>query len=187
MLIPLIRRDIRPENLVRYAFAIGVGFALGEVWFVAHKIAEVPRYAALPFHDFGGFASKRLMTCLFHSAFVAMTLWGLRQRIVLGFLGAVLFHWIGNMPIFLMNWNVGNLGAGTWSIFVQCHLVLLLIASAALLLWLSQGVLTFYGRRACPGCGSHYDPPLLAINLGRSRYERCPHCQKWHWSNPAKA
>ena len=29
LLIPMIRRDIRPTNFVRYALAIGVGFAIG--------------------------------------------------------------------------------------------------------------------------------------------------------------
>jgi hypothetical protein len=185
LLMPLILNDIRPQNFIRYAFAIGVAFAIGEVWFVADKIADVPKFAALPFYEFGGFATERLMTCLFHSAFVAITLWRLRNLPALGFLGAVALHWLGNFPVFLMKWNVGGLGQNTWSILIQLHLVLLLLITGGLLIWFGAGILTFYGRRKCSVCQIQYDPGIMAINLGRKRYERCPHCQKWHWSNPA--
>ena len=25
-------------------------------------------------------------------------------------------------------------------------------------------------------------PPLVGLNLGPTRYERCPHCRHWHWT-----
>jgi RsiW-degrading membrane proteinase PrsW (M82 family) len=40
LLIPAIRRDISAANFVRYALAIGFGFAIGEMWLVA---SFVPR------------------------------------------------------------------------------------------------------------------------------------------------
>jgi hypothetical protein len=89
LLLPAIFRDIRPPNFVRYALAIGVGFAIGEMWFVADRIARVPQYAGLPFYQFGGYAIERFMTCAFHSAFVSVSLWCLRGRYVFGFAGAV--------------------------------------------------------------------------------------------------
>ena len=33
---------------------------------------------------------------------------------------------------------------------------------------------------ACPECGTEYPRPLLALNLGPVRYERCPACRKFH-------
>src|SRR5262249_39903802 len=54
LLIPAIRRDIRPENFVRYALAIGLGFAIGEMWFVANRVAQNPQFAHMPFYEFGG-------------------------------------------------------------------------------------------------------------------------------------
>jgi len=44
----------------------------------------------------------------------------------------------------------------------------------------------FYSRRVCPECGSGYDAPLFALNFGRTRYERCPHCRRWHWTQARK-
>jgi len=43
LLIPTIRRDIRAENFVRYALAIGLGFAIGEMWFVAVALWRLRR------------------------------------------------------------------------------------------------------------------------------------------------
>src|SRR6185437_15589800 len=45
LLIPAIRRDIRAENFIRYALAIGVGFAIGEMWFLANRVAHDPTLA----------------------------------------------------------------------------------------------------------------------------------------------
>jgi ribosomal protein S27E len=39
-----------------------------------------------------------------------------------------------------------------------------------------------FGRRRCPECGHEYDAPLIGINFGLTRYERCPHCRHWHWT-----
>lgn len=188
LLVPAIFRDIRPENFVRYALAIGAGFAVGEMWFVADQIAGIPEFASVPSYQFGGYAAERLMTCVFHSAFVSMSLWCLRGRFAFGFAGAVALHWLGNFPVFLMKWNVGGLGGTAWSILIQCFLLLYLFAAAGLLAFFNSGrfapACMFYGRRECPECFGEYDPPLMAINFGRRRYDRCPHCQRWHWSKP---
>lgn len=69
LLIPAIVRDIRKENFLRYALAIGAAFAIGEMWFVAELIARVPNLAALPYYQFVGYSFERLSTCVFHSAF----------------------------------------------------------------------------------------------------------------------
>jgi len=84
LLIPAIRRDLNARNFVRYALAIGVGFAIGEMWLLADRVARMPAFAALPFYQFGGYVSERLMVCMFHSAFVAVALWRWRRRFAFG-------------------------------------------------------------------------------------------------------
>ena len=188
LLVPAIFRDIRRENVARFALAIGVGFGIGEMWFVADRIARVPQFAGLPFYQFGGYVNERLMTCVFHSAFVSLSLLCLRRNLALGFAGAVTLHWLGNFPISLMNWNVGGLGKANWSIIIQLFLVCYLVAAMA---WLWRLAFDFgslkrmlYGRRQCPACGSEYDPSFFAINAGARRYERCPNCERWQWTMP---
>jgi RsiW-degrading membrane proteinase PrsW (M82 family) len=189
LLLPAIYRDIRPANFVRYALAIGLGFAIGEMWFVAERIARSPAFSGVPVYQFTGYVAERLMTCVFHSAFVAVALWRLRRRLVLGFAGAVVLHWLANFPILLMQWDVGGLGKTAWSVIVQCWLLVLFAVCFALLSLVAVGRVVpagwFYGRRQCPGCHETYQAPLLGVNFGPRRYERCPHCRNWHWTKPA--
>lgn len=188
LLIPAIFWDIRPANFVRYALAIGLGFAIGEMWFVADRVAHNPALAGLAFYQFGGYFSERLMTCVLHSAFVSVSLWRLRRRFAFGVAGAMLLHWLGNFPIFLMAENVGGMGKTFWTVVVQLWLLFYFFAGIVLLSYLAFGriapIRLFYGRRHCPGCGGDYDAPLLALNFGLTRYERCPHCRHWHWTKP---
>ncbi|MFZ1220760.1 MAG: hypothetical protein WAO00_15810 [Chthoniobacterales bacterium] len=188
LLIPAIYREIRPANFARYALAIGLGFAIGEMWLLAYLVAQIPAYAQLPFYQFGGYFGERLMVCVFHSAFVSVALWRLRNQFVLGFAGAAALHWLGNFPILLLAWNVGGLGQVTWGVIVQSWLVVYFVGALALLSYFTFGRVAlgriFYGRRHCPECQQDYDAPFLfAINFGRTRYERCPHCRHWHWTS----
>ncbi len=191
LLIPVIFRDIRRENFARYALAIGLGFALGEMWFIAHRVAQNAELARLPFYQFGGYLSERFMTCILHSAFVSVALWRLRRGFAWGILGAMALHWAGNFPIFLMSWNIGGLGRPFWTVAIQLWLAFYFLGAIGLLAFFAYGRFDlgklFYGRRKCPGCGEEYDAPLLALNFGPTRYERCPHCRRWHWTKASSA
>jgi hypothetical protein len=194
LLIPAIRRDLDARNFVRYALAIGVGFAIGEMWVVANRVARMPDFAALPFYQFGGYVSERLMVCVTHSAFVAVALWRWRRRFALGVAGAMALHWLSNFPLSLMAWNAFGLGKTFWMFFSQFFLALYFVAAIALLIYfafhreiLSWTGLVYYGRRHCPECAKDYEAPLMGLNFGSTRYERCPHCQHWHWTHAQNA
>lgn len=186
LLIPAIFRDIRPENFGRYALAIGLGFALGEMGFIAERVTHRPVMAGLPFYQFGGYVSERLMTCVFHSAFVGISLSCLRRRLWLGLGGAMAAHWAANFPISLMAWNVGGLGGTAWGMIVGFWLAALFIGAVVLLIeYTSSRLFLFrllYGLRHCPECSTDFEPSMLAINFGDKRYEKCPHCRKWLWT-----
>ena len=128
------------------------------------------------------------MVCVFHSAFVAVALWQLRHRFILGVIGAMALHWLSNFPISLMDWNVFGLGRAVWMTLIELWLMFNFIAAIILLYYLS-GRRAFppkllYGTRNCPECHLDYPPPLLGLNFGPARYERCPHCLRWHWTKP---
>lgn len=186
LLIPAILRDVKPENFTRYALAIGLGFALGEMWFIAERVSHQPALAKLPFYQFGGYVSERLMTCVFHSAFVAITLSRLRHRLCLGLGGAMFAHWAANFPLSLMAWNVGGLGKAAWDVIVVLWLVALFVGAVILLTRYTTGRKLpwhlLYGIRHCPECDADFEPSPMAINLGKARYEKCPHCRKWLWT-----
>jgi hypothetical protein len=189
LLVPAIRRDISRANFARYAFAIGLGFAIGEMWFIAEIIARNPKFAGMPFYLFGGYLSERLMVCLFHAAFVGVALACLRKRFALGVAGAMTLHWLGNFPIFLMASNAFGLGPTFWAAALQVWILVYLIGALALISYFVFGHVSpgrlFFGRRNCPECGAEYDSPLFAVNLVSRRYERCPVCRHWHFTKTA--
>ena len=184
LLVPFILRDIRKENFVRYALAIGLGFGIGELWFLAFRVAANPRFAGVPFWHFTGFLNERLVVCLLHSVFVSVALWRLRRQFLLGVLGAMLLHFFGNFPIYLMNKNVLGLGSAVWALIVNGWLGFYFLGGIALLSYFVYGKVAIggliFGQTKCPECAAIYNSSLFAMNLGMKRYERCPSCKRWH-------
>lgn len=173
------------------ALAIGLGFAVGEIWLVAYLIAQAndPKLAGLAWYDFGGFCSERLMTCLSHALFALPTVsWSRRgwRWGVLGVVFGMLLHWFGNAPIALMHRQVFGWRPEVWSIIASLWVVAFAIAGLLSLVAAAAGrkmlkrILSH--RMVCPGCGETYRQPILmGLNFGMYRYEPCGVCHKWHW------
>jgi hypothetical protein len=191
LLLPPVRRAITAQNLGRFALALGLGFAIGEIFMIAGLvIAHQPKVAALPWYQLGGFITERLMTCVIHPAMTALALVGWRRGpgFLSGLLAAMAAHFLVNFPI----GAVQRGWLGSKKVFLQAFLSVwvLLCAAAAVpwLAWLLTGQRNLsqllYGRADCPECGREYVRGVLTgLNAGASRrYERCPHCRKWHWT-----
>lgn len=181
LLVPAVRRAVAPQSAVRLALAIGLGFGIGELWFIAWNLREVPAVAALPFYMLGGFLGERFMVCLLHSAFTSLSL---RWRG--GLLLAMLAHLGLNLPIALAAVDFPPLGKAVWGVILGLWTALYFLAALFMLARLggfSPGEMLL-GRARCPGCGQEYPRPLLlGFNLGPRRYERCPHCRRWHMTS----
>lgn len=191
LLIPWFRRRITKENAVIVAAALGLGFGVGEMWFLAEKISHVPKIAALPWYQLTGFINERFMVCIMHGAFTAAALKGLRSgRAAMGFAGAGLLHYFGNFPIYLASFDLGGLGKPAWTIILSAWVALYFGAMLVLIFWLAAGKgkpgRALFGRAKCPACGAVYDRPMFAFNLGAKRYEPCPACKKWHITSEYK-
>lgn len=191
LLIPAVRRRIDLQSAGRYGLALGLGFALGEIFVVAQIIAtKSPDVAALPWTQLGGFIGERFMTGAVHSGMTALALYAWRRSgwLSLGLAAAALAHFAANFAI-----SAGQRG---WlgSQESSRALVSLWVAVCFLLALIWLGTLQFgrdvgralYGRAFCPECGTVYDRSLVGLNFGFSRrYEPCPHCHKWHWTKRA--
>jgi uncharacterized membrane protein YhfC len=97
VLAPSVRKEVRARNsAVPMAFAIGLGFALGEIWYLAYRIHfQDPATARLPVYMLGGFVSERIATLVLHSFFVLLALRGLlisTPRFLIGGAAAVAAH-----------------------------------------------------------------------------------------------
>lgn len=180
------RRMISP-----LALAVGLGFAVGEIWLVAGLIAQAndPKLAGLPWYSFGGFLSERLMTCVTHSLFalpaVALSRHGWKSGAA-GLALGMTMHWVSNAPIVLMHRGAFGWTPEVWGLVIQLWLVLWTILGLAVLIGVAVGRKMlrkiWSNRMICPGCGAIYrQPMLLGLNVGMRRYERCGVCRKWHW------
>lgn len=186
LLIPLVRRYLSPPSAVALSLAIGLGFGIGEIWFLATRLMDVPAFAAQPFWMFGGFLTERFVVCFLHGAMMIFALAWLAERgilwFVLGVLVAMTIHFAINFPIYLMANEVFGWSREAWS-----QLIMLWIVAVAVTLLIDAVRMTgrrtravFLGTAVCPSCGRTYDRPWIALNLGIKRYERCP-CGHWHW------
>jgi hypothetical protein len=167
--------------------AIGLGFGIGEIWFIAERLAQSPVYAPMPFYQFGGFMGERFVVCLIHGAFLSASLWRLRRGLFWGLCLAMLLHYFGNFPIFLMQKNAFGLGQSVWVVLVSLWIQLYFFGGIALLARFHYGKASvgrfIFGKARCPECAFVYDRPLFGFNLGPRRYERCPGCKHWHMIN----
>jgi hypothetical protein len=186
LFLPLLYRSIRRDNFVHVALALGVGFGIGELWFIAERVARTPEFKSLPFYMFGGFFTERLMVCLMHGAFTAVALRKLRNGFMWGVLGAMALHYLANFPLYLGGLDFGGLGKATWQVIMVIWVQLYFLMMVALLARLNYGRFEIgrfiLGETRCPECGATYPRPLLGFNFFKWRYERCPHCRKFHWN-----
>jgi hypothetical protein len=137
---------------------------------------------------YGGFLGERLQTCFIHPAFTVLAVAALARGwrwFPLGLAGAMVLHFLGNFPIYLMKQNVWGLGQGAWTTIVGLWVAAFTVGSLVLLglIYFGPGAVKklFTARIRCPGCGELYKQPLFGVNMGMKRYEECPHCKKWHW------
>jgi RsiW-degrading membrane proteinase PrsW (M82 family) len=132
LLIPYVRRRLTAENAVAIALATGVGFGIGEIWFVADQVIRSPAVAALPFYMFGGLLSERFMVCFLHGAYLTFAFKRLadgRSFLVGGLIGMAL-HFVLNFPIFLMAIDLGGIGREAWGLVLQTYMFIYTIAVA---------------------------------------------------------
>ena len=97
LLVPSVRKSIPAlGSAIPMAFAIGLGFAIGEIWYVAYRVSIAdPVSASLPFYMLGGFTTERVGTVVVHSFLAFVALRGLLRgwlRFLLGAVTAMLAH-----------------------------------------------------------------------------------------------
>jgi RsiW-degrading membrane proteinase PrsW (M82 family) len=184
LVLPSLRKKLRPENAVAIALAVGLGFGIGELWFIAERISRSPQFAVLPFYYFNGFLTERLMVCFLHGAMIALVFkrFAEGKSVWPAALLGVALHFLLNFPIFLSQINLWGLGAQIWGALLVIYVAVFTLAMFGFVNRLSKERARegFLGSATCPGCGEVYPRSFFALNLLTKRYERCPRCRKFH-------
>jgi hypothetical protein len=182
--VPSIRKALTPSNAVAIALAVGLGFGIGELWFIAERLARSPHLTVLPFYYFNGFLTERLMVCFLHGAMIALFFkrYAEGHSVWPAALFGIALHFALNFPIYLSQINLWGLGAQVWGLLLVIYVALFTLAMFGFVNRLGKDDLRegFLGSATCPGCGGVYPRSLFALNLLTNRYERCPHCRKFH-------
>ena len=184
LLLPAVRRVLRPDNAIAVALAIGLGFGVGEIWFLANQVAQVPAYAGVPFWMFGGFLGERFVVTFLHGGFIAFLVARLAagRPLIPGALIGMGLHYLVNLPIFLAAVRAFGVPAEAWTVVAGLGPIIIAILLGVAFNRISRGrfQVETLGKSTCPECGTVYPRPLLALNLGPWRYERCPNCRRFH-------
>jgi hypothetical protein len=135
LVLPSLRKAMTPKNAIAVGLAVGLGFGVGEIWFLAEQLSRSPQIAALPFWQFSGFLLERLQVCFLHGAFVVL----LFKRFAEGrslwpaaLLGIAL-HFALNFPIYLAAINLPPLGRENWPLAI---LAFVLLFTLVCILWI---------------------------------------------------
>lgn len=136
--VPMVRRAIHSQP-VTMALAVGLGFGIGEIWFLAHAIVSQPSYPDLPPWMFNPFVIERLEVSFLHGAFVALpfTAFARGGSFLLGGLAGMVLHFFLNFPILLAQLNVLGLGSA-WASVLQLWVLGFVVACAVMTWRLAQ-------------------------------------------------
>lgn len=104
LMLPFARKYLTPVTAVPMALAIGLGFALGEIGFLAFQISKISAYAALPFTQFFAFGLERFLVALLHGGFIVFLAvrMALGRSIWPGLVASLALHFLVNLPIGLV-------------------------------------------------------------------------------------
>lgn len=184
LILPFFFRQVSRDNAVTTGLALGLGFGLGEIAFLAWLLNHNPQVAALPWYIFTGFLIERILVCFLHGAITAVAVWMWCRGQRWGILVAMVLHYLLNFPIYLSTIAPMGLDRAMWINISLIWTVIMVIGMGGALAFMRggrQGVKTMLGaERTCPGCGGRYKPTIVGLNLLFKRYEPCPHCKKWH-------
>jgi hypothetical protein len=135
LVVPKVRAVLVPATAVPLALAVGLGFGVGEIWFLTHALVTSPSYPDLPFWMFHGFVIERLEVCLLHGVFVALPIARLArgQSFWPGALFGTALHFLVNFPIYPAQVDVFGLGGAVWSILLMAWVAAWTVAGAVML------------------------------------------------------
>lgn len=108
--------------------ALGFGFGLGEIWYLAWRVAEAPGMAGYPWHRFTGFAWERVAAGFLHivsTGIGALGLAGGFTGALAAYAAAVFVHAVGNVSA--MMYQLGLWGASAHVAYLAGVVVVLIL------------------------------------------------------------
>ncbi len=109
-LLPPISKMLFRSKYYKIAFSwfIGVGFGLGEAYYIAYAISLSPAYSGYPYYYFAGYMNERTIVCLIHGILTVLALygWPSSKRIIGTYTLASIVHSVIDVPAALYQTRV---------------------------------------------------------------------------------
>lgn len=123
VLLPSVRRQITgPDDAYWTGMALGIGFGLGEIAYLAWGIAASGAYEQYAWYTFTGFLGERVLVVFLHGFMTSLFVWlAFRRKPVTGYLAAVAIHAAINAPAMLF--QLGLAPAWTASLWLIVLLI----------------------------------------------------------------
>jgi uncharacterized membrane protein YhfC len=96
--------------------ALGIGFGIGEIWYLAWQFSMVPGFSGYPFYYFGGFIGERMIVVFLHGVMTAIAVVGFlkgKKGFLVGYSVAVLLHTLTNIGAVLYQIGVWDQNLAT--------------------------------------------------------------------------
>lgn len=107
-----VRKMINMSSALWIGMAFGMGFGIGEIWYLSWRISMLPEYAGYPFYYFLGFINERTICVFFHGVMTAVVVTSFvkgGKGLLIGYFGAVFLHAFVNIGAMLYQikfWDV---------------------------------------------------------------------------------
>ena len=130
-----LRAAIRSGSALGIAMAVGLGFGIGEIWFIAEQLSRVPALQAAPAAQFWGFVIERVAVCFLHGLFIVPLFHALAtgRHIVLAALAGIAAHLLTNLPILAVRADLFGLGPAAWGGMALIWPIILVAAGLCLI------------------------------------------------------
>ena len=189
LLIPFFYRKVTKENALKVALSLGLGFGVGELWFLAWRLSLNAQTVSVPWYQFSGFINERFLVCILHGAFTAVTVYIWKKyNTRAGIIGSMFLHFLVNFPIYVSGIDPLHWGKTTWQYILSLYVPLYTFLMIGMMLFfqfrknkIMKFKKIFLAPHVCPECGKEYRGRWLALNSFTKAYEKCPFCKKWHW------
>ena len=148
-----VRRAIASGNAMGMAIAAGLGFGIGEIWFLAEQLARLDAIKDIPSTEFSGFMIERVGVCLLHGLLLVPLFHAIAigRGIALGAFIGMLAHLLANLPVLVLQSDLFGLGRVFWGNAIMLWLLAMIVAGL-------YALNVFSGRRLVRG----YAPAVAA-------------------------
>ncbi len=136
LIVAAVRLAVKSGSAPGLAMAAGLGFGIGEIWFLAEQFSRIPEIQAAPAMQFWGFVVERALVCVLHGLFVVPLFYAVAGRLHIGVaaLIGVVLHGMTNAPILAIHANLFGWGPAVWGLFALVWPMVLVAIGIYLLL-----------------------------------------------------